>query len=201
MYLEASNLIGKKSRVLHIAPEKGLYKRISELVGKGNYVVGDYDPGRYAFVDDCRKIDLCNLDNWSANEFDIILHSHVLEHLPCNIAHTLFHLHRMLKPDGKHFFMIPISNGRYDECFQELDIDERCRRFGQADHMRHFGVEDLDLHIGKLLNLPSDFDATRDFSPGQLKNANIPEKFWRGLNPSTVFRLGKQDMLLLRNQR
>jgi len=193
MYLQISN-IRKESKVLHIAPEKGIYEGLSKIIDLDNYIVADIDPTRYQFVDNCRKIDLCELDDHPSFEYDFIIHSHVLEHISCNIAYTLFHLHRMLKVNGQHICIIPFVNGRYDESFQDLSDEERHVRFGQFDHVRRFGNEDISSHLGKLLQLPNEFDATKDFYVEDLRNANIPENHWKGFHTSTVLRLKRNDM-------
>ena len=137
LYLSKVN-IANGTRVLHLAPEIGLSNKLKELAGVG-YLSADLMPERYSFDPSCRRIDLCDLDEWQSNEFDLIIHCHVLEHIPCNIAYTIYHLHRMLKHDGMHMFIIPFRHGKYDECFQDITAEEKGKRFGQFDHIRSFG--------------------------------------------------------------
>lgn len=191
LYLEKLKLCGNE-RVLHIAPEKSLAQRLSEILEPGNYVPADIDPTRYKHVPDCRKIDLTDMEGWPSNEFDLILHIHVMEHIPCNIAYPFFHLHRMLKETGTHLCVVPFLSGRYDECFGDIGDEERIRRFGQFDHVRRFGREDLNMHLGKVVDLPDHFDATRDFSEELLTEYNIPRSNWKGFHPGTVLRLSKR---------
>ena len=194
LYLDALNL-GPDTKILHLAPEKGLYHHLKARFGD-NYVVADINPSLYGFAPDCRYIDLTTLDDWPAESFDLIMHLHVLEHVPCNLAYPLFHLHRMLKPDGKHLCIIPFFSGSYDECFAEIGDDERNRRFGQKDHVRRIGREDIEKHLGSLLNFPADFDARRDFSEARLTACNIPKSFWQGFHGATVLNLKKSDYRL-----
>ena len=182
---------------MHLAPERGLYNVLVNRVEKGNYIPADIDPSKYPFADNCVKIDLCDLDNEPSLQYDLIIHSHVLEHTPCNIAYTIFHLHRMLKKEGHHICIIPFMSGKYDECFQEISDEERVRRFGQFDHVRRFGREDICSHLGKLINIPKDFDATQHFSEEILREANIPENHWRGFHIGTVLLLKRYDMKFL----
>lgn len=197
LHLERSN-ISKTSRVLHIAPEKGIYARLSTLIDPENYITADFDPGGYAFAAGIRKINLCDLDDWPSLDFDFIIHSHVLEHTPCNMAYTLWHLHRMLKSDGLHICVIPFMQGKYDECFQDIGGDERIRRFGQSDHVRRIGRDDLAAHLGTLLQIPHRYDATEFFDVSTLQDANIPDNCWQGYSPNTVLRLKRDDMKLIR---
>ena len=189
-------VLPKNAKVLHFAPERGLHDAFMKMDEIGSYVCADFDPARYRFAD-CVKMDLCSLDDQPSLEYDLIIHSHVLEHVPCNIAYTLFHLHRMLKNDGVHLCVIPFMKGEYDESFQDIGNDERTRRFGQFDHVRRFGANDIPSHLGKLLKLPATFDATTRFAPEVLLAANIPPAHWKGFHISTVLQLSRSDMTLL----
>jgi len=196
MYLQ--NLkIDQNTKILHLAPEKGIYDNLVGLVSDGNYVTADMNPKIYPYAKGCIKIDLCDMDQYPSMEYDIIIHSHVLEHIPCNIAYSIFHLHRMLKENGTHICIIPFVSGKYDECFQGITDEEKTRRFGQYDHVRRFGKDDIMSHLGKLLNIPSAFDATKDFSEEALREANIPESHWRGFHIGTVLLFKKYDMKFL----
>lgn len=192
MYLSRIQMDGA-FRALHIAPEKGLYAALTKRLASKNYKVADINPKLYGFAKNCQQIDLCNLDSQLSDNYDLIVHSHVLEHTPCNIAYTLCHLHRMLKPGGKHVFVVPFMKGRYDECFQDIGDEERVRRFGQDDHVRRFGRDDLNEHLGKILKLPNQFDATKDFDNEDLRSANIPITHWTGFTSSTVIIVDKHD--------
>jgi phosphoglycolate phosphatase len=87
--------------------------------------------------------------------------------------------------------------GYWDEDFSEISDGERARRFGQNDHVRHFGVEDTDQSLGFILRFDHHFDATSDFSPERLLEANIPPAAWHGLTTNTVLQLHTYDMRLL----
>ena len=189
--------INRSAKVLHLAPERGVYQALSSMVDSENYTVADFAPEQYAFAKTCKKIDLCELDDQPSFYYDFIIHSHVLEHVPCNIAYTLYHLHRMLKTEGKHIFSVPFFSGKYDECFQDLSDEERVRRFCQNDHVRRFGIADIGAHLGKILNVPEEFDATKSFHEDVLAEANIPSSHWKGFSISTVFVLDRNDMTLL----
>lgn len=183
------------ARVLHIAPEEGIWRLLGKRPEIAEYTIADYSPELYSFVT-CSRIDLCNLGDWPSDSHDLILHSHVLEHTRCNIAYTLFHLHRMLTPVGRHMFVLPFTTGAYDESFQKMTTDERTRRFGQWDHLRRFGLDDVGDHIGKIVRMPADSDVEARSGRYVLEQANIPESFWRGLNACTVISLAKRDHLL-----
>lgn len=195
MYLKKLDL-NKSSKILHLAPEKGLYDALIKIVKEENYVTADFVPELYKFAENCIKIDLCDLDKQPSNQYDLIVHSHVLEHTPCNVAYTLFHLHRMLKKSGNHICVIPIMSGKYDECFQDLTDEERITRFGQDDHVRRFGRDDIFSHLGKIINIPKEFNAEKVFGKEALDLANIPEGQRKGLHAGTILNLKKEDYLL-----
>lgn len=197
LYIERYRALRPDLKVLHLAPEKGVHDKISAVVPPEHYHPSDLFPELYTFSGTMRRIDLCDLDSAPSGYYDLIVHSHVLEHVACNIAYTLYHLHRMLKDDGKHICVIPFLPGKYDECFQDIATEERVRRFGQGDHVRRFGVEDVDSHLGKLLSFDQDFDAEAEFGPGILNQYNVPPAAWKGLTPHTVLCLGKRQMRLL----
>jgi predicted SAM-dependent methyltransferase len=119
-----------------------LFDAISKRIDPSNYVTADIQPERYGFSD-CQYIDLCSLESWPSNHYDLIIHSHVLEHTPCNIAYTLYHLHRMLSPSGWNICVIPFTSGYWDEKFQNIGDEEKVKRFGQFDHVRRFGRGDI----------------------------------------------------------
>ena len=195
LYLDQETL-DKDTKVLHIAPEKGLYAFLAKKLRPENYLVADFDPRGYSFTQNCLTIDLCNMDEWQSDQFDLVIHSHVLEHTPCNIAYSMFHLSRILKHSGKQICVIPFHTGVWDEQFSSMEDEQRIKRFGQADHVRLFGRNDIPLSLGKVMKLPKAFEAERDFGAEILRQAAIPESQWRGFHGSTILRLNKNDYLL-----
>lgn len=180
-------------RVLHLAPENGLGAYVRSAVGK-HYEAADYSPELYPHCPDIRKIDLCApLDGFEKNAYDVVLHSHVLEHIPCDWRLALGRLNALLKPGGIHLCCIPIMSGRYDEDFRQLPPQEAIRRFGQHDHVRRFGREDIHETLGKAVPLPQSYDLTKEFSARTLRKHNIPQQGWRGFTPSSVLMWRKED--------
>lgn len=185
-----------ESRVLHLAPERGIHDRLVALLNPGNYHVRDIDPGRYKFAQQIERLDLTELDHLADRTYDLILHSHVLEHVPCNVAYCLYHLHRMLRETGVHCFQVPFMAMKWDECFADIGDAERRRRFGQEDHVRVFGTLDIPAHLGSLLEMEAP-DAERDLGAEALKRNNIPPSIWRGYSPHAVLRLTRYQMKFL----
>lgn len=105
----------------------------------------------------------------------------------------------MLKDTGHHVCIIPFVAGGWDECFDLIGDQERISRFGQADHVRKFGRDNIHCYLGGLINIPLNFDATSKFSEDVLKDANIPENHWRGFHTSTVLCLERKAMKMLQD--
>ena len=144
---------------------------------------------------------MTELEGLKSRNFDFIIHSHVLEHIPCDEAYTLFHLHRALKEDGRHIFVVPFVKGSYDCTFAEIGRVERERRFVQWDHVRRFGLEDISQTLGKLIELSYDFNAEDILPKEELERIRLPKYTWKGLSVFTVIDLGRYDMKLLDSSR
>jgi phosphoglycolate phosphatase len=198
LYLEKLGIPQTGMKVLHFAPERGLYNVISKVVNTADYMTADIDPHRFPFAKNIVKFDMCtDMESLPDNHFDLIIHSHVLEHIKCNVANVLFHLHRALKIDGWHICVIPFSSGTYNEDLNDISHEEATRRFGQFDHVRRFGRDDINESLGQILNFDTQFDATKDFPVQILRKYNIPERSWRGLSPATVLILRKSDIKMV----
>jgi phosphoglycolate phosphatase len=195
LVLEALGLPRRGSRVLHFAPETSLHGWLRERTGDG-YDPVDFDPWRYRHAK-ARKFDLTvDAERLESASYDLIIHSHVMEHIPCNVTAVLFHLHRALKPDGMQVCCIPFLKDRHsEESFEALSPEEATRRFGQHDHLRRFGALDAAQTIGMIFALP-DYDL-RDLVPEEdLVRHNIPRYAWTGLTQHTILTLAKADLKL-----
>ncbi len=129
------------TRVLHFAPEPPITQR---LVASGPLDVVTAD-----LVDPTAMVqaDLMDLP-FADDEFDIIICSHVLEHVPDD-ARALQEMRRVLRPDGWVLLAVPIFLDRdtTDEDPTVADPQERLRRFGQVDHVRAYG-RDFPTRVG-----------------------------------------------------
>lgn len=195
LLLDHHKVPAEGARVLHFAPERGLGRYLQDKAGVG-YDGADLYPDLFP-GQQVRRFDLiADAPTLPDNHYDLILHSHVLEHIPCNIAYVLHHLYRALKPNGLHIFCVPLLPGYYDEYFGPMTAEDATKRFGQSDHVRRFGVQDIDRHLGLLIRMnpsPSLYDT---FDKAVLDQCNIPESQRTGLHGSTVFVSRKSDFLL-----
>lgn len=154
MLLKRLGLPEAGSTVVHFAPERFLFARFS---GRRDITYEAYDkfPEAYPYGENAvRPFDLCtDTGSIRSESCDLIIHNHVLEHVPCKVEDVLAELKRMLRPGGSTVFSVPF---RGDETAEDLDPglsgEERRARFAQADHMRIFGrfdfVRFLDRHLG-----------------------------------------------------
>lgn len=124
---------GAGKKLLHIAPEPALSNRLRRMKGL-DYISGDlYDPK--AMV----KLDICSLQ-FPDNTFDVILCSHVLEHVEDD-QKAIRELSRVLKGSGWAVILVPITAQATIEDPSVTSPVERERLFGQFDHVRRYGPD------------------------------------------------------------
>jgi SAM-dependent methyltransferase len=118
--------------ILHIAPERAIARRLRQIPDV-RYVGGD-------LTAECgpERIDVTDLRFEDAT-FDAVVCSHVLEHVPDD-RKAMSEIRRVLKPTG--WALLPVPDVRGDVTDEDptiADPEEQLRRFGQADHVRHYG--------------------------------------------------------------
>jgi len=134
----------KKYSLLDVAPDKELANRVLKQDFIQYRSVDMYMDG----VDD--KADITNLDIYEDNKFDIIICSHVFEHIPDD-RKAMSELYRIMKKGGFGIFMVPILLS-LEEDFEnaEYNTEElRWKYFGQDDHIRIYSKKG---YIEKLVN-------------------------------------------------
>jgi SAM-dependent methyltransferase len=125
--------------VLDIAPAPQLSRVLRRETG-GLYLTCDLDPAA-----DRRSVLLqCDLTclPLADDSADVIVCSQVLEHVPDDAA-AMRELRRVLAPGGIALVNVPYRKGTVTDEDPSAPVDERIRRFGQADHVRYYG-EDID---------------------------------------------------------
>jgi hypothetical protein len=126
-------IIGK--RVLHFAPELAISNLVRPFAKA--YVTADLAEGSDLQLN-LEKIELPD------QSYDLILCSHVLEHVDDRAA--LAEMHRILVVDGVALLMTPIVEG-WATTYENRTITEPNDReihFGQEDHVRYFGSDFRD---------------------------------------------------------
>ncbi|MGQ3212940.1 hypothetical protein [Shinella sp.] len=191
--IQTGDMISAGSRVLHFAPELGLAKKIRDVVGPENHDCFDLFPQRFNASIGVRKFDLMtDVYGLPSEEYDLVLHSHIMEHVPCWVAGILWHLHRSLKRTGVHLFCIPVMPGHSSEDIGPLSDEERTRRFNQKDHVRRFGDQDIERTIGTIFDLnEKTYNLSIDENVARLHNIK-PAEVRR-----TIFKMRKGDLRLV----
>lgn len=191
MVFEKLGIFKPGLRVLHIAPELAFARRFTELSGD-LYHACDIDPARYkSRVAVMRPLDLCtDLVKLPSRSFDLILHSHVLEHIACDVEGVLKEMDRILAPGGHHFFCVPVRGEETEEDISDLlSPEDRKRLFGQEDHMRLFGSMSLTAMLDRVWGKSGGhaIEPLELFSEEELQRAAVPPEGWTGISGHTVF--------------
>lgn len=128
---------GEKLRMLQIAPSRAI-ERYALSREDICYESTDLMMPGVTF-----QADLQHMDMVEDETYDIIVCSHVLEHVR-NDAQAMSELYRILKPDGVCLVLVPLIVGKMDTEEQwGCSEEENWRRFGQNDHSRLYGKKDF----------------------------------------------------------
>ncbi len=122
-------------KFLHIAPEPCLETLLRRKLGAAYITADRFDPRVNV------KVDICNIQ-FPDETFDVILCSHVLEHVPDD-QKAMREFSRVLKKDGWAILLVPIDAEKTFEDPTITDPHQRNQIFGM-DHVRRYGpdVED-----------------------------------------------------------
>ena len=118
--------------VLHFAPELSV-RRYLQSQGLHSYKTADLFAPDVDFKLNIEKVDQ------PASTYDVVLCSHVLEHVDDRKA--LFEIHRILRAGGILIAMFPIVEG-WSATYENVAVSEptdRLLHYGQHDHVRFFG--------------------------------------------------------------
>lgn len=170
----------KKIRVLHVAPDFGLYLWLKKQKNI-EYTGTDLDATRYRHIEGIKTADLTALP-FDDDSFDLIICSHVLEHVPDD-RKAFSELFRVLAADGLALLLTPYAlDGKgTDEEPSISDPAEQDRRFGQWDHVRIYDRDDFLSRMGE-----AGFE-TDLFAPAETMPDKVPELH---LNPAEKLPMG-----------
>jgi SAM-dependent methyltransferase len=123
------------ARVLHIAPERFLRKRLEASARE--YIPGDLFPS-----EECvRRIDVTDIDAGDAT-LDAVVCNHVLEHVG-DPRVALREIRRVLAPGGLAVLQTPFASRLAQTLVDPKATTDALRRerYGQEDHVRLFGTD------------------------------------------------------------
>ncbi len=131
-----SDLLKSYPRLLHIAPEVCLMKRLKRHYHSRRelYLTADLESPLADLHFDIQRTPLAD------SSFELVICNHLLEHVEDDRL-ALKELYRILKPGGRGILLAPIDYSRATT-FEDnsiTDPDERTRIFGQYDHLRIYG--------------------------------------------------------------
>jgi SAM-dependent methyltransferase len=129
-FRERTNLFTEPVRMLHVAPEPMLARRLRRQPNV-DYVSADLNR-RGAML----QMDICAID-LPDDQFDVIYASHVLEHIPDD-EQAMRELYRVLKPGGWAVLQVPMK-GKHTIDEPLDDPAERKRAYGHPGHRRLYG--------------------------------------------------------------
>lgn len=125
----------RSQRVLHIAPEPAIGRRIRAVSGPG-YVRLDLAAAAVDVRGDVTRLP------FRSRAFDTIICTHVLEHVPDDRA-AMRELRRVLASNGTAVLQVPFDRAR-GVTFEDPTVRtpaEKLRVFGHDDHVRIYGTD------------------------------------------------------------
>lgn len=129
-----SESAGRPRHVLELAPSRPVSRW---LQGRTDV---RYRSADLAMANADDRVDVMDMAIYPDGTFDIVICSHVLEHVPDDLR-AMREIRRVMAVDGVAILLVPIS--RLTEGVIEdvacADEAERWRRFGQGDHIRIYG--------------------------------------------------------------
>lgn len=137
LYLQGEKLLTAGTKVLEIAPSTALINFFAQT------------PVTYRSADLSSplaqdKVDITDMHQYPDGAFDLILCSHVLEHVPDD-GRAIRELRRVLTSAGRLLLLVPLPVGltHSDEDPTVTDPAQRWKRFGQDDHIRMYAKNDF----------------------------------------------------------
>jgi SAM-dependent methyltransferase len=138
LYLKnRTGFFSEKLKVLHVAPEQCFHKLFRNM-GNLTYITADLE-SPLADV----KLDIQEMP-FGADEFDVVICNHVLEHVPDD-KKAMREIYRVLKKGGFALLQVPANyeNNTYEDP-SITDPADRERHFRQKDHYRLYGRDYAD---------------------------------------------------------
>ena len=123
----------KEIRLLQFAPEDCLKEKFSKL-NNIKYITADLKQLHVSLNADIQQLP------FKENLFDIVICSHVLEHIPDDLK-GMQEILRVLSKNGWAVLQVPL-NEEFEITYEDHSITsplERLKHFGQEDHVRIYG--------------------------------------------------------------
>ncbi len=160
-------------KVLHVAPEKPIWKRWKKWNIQANGIDLRTKGYRFAYSRKVKNADLT--DSPFENEtFNLVVANHVLEHIPDEEI-ALQEIHRVLKPGGLAILQVPFSTIRTSKRVNPkyFNATDRIAWVGQADHVRLYGLNPWNDWLRHGFEYVP-FEVSHDVRQKHLMNPNEP---------------------------
>lgn len=134
----------RNKRILHFSPEQSLIKPIQKVANE--YKTADFEVEGYSYDRIDYSIDISNMKIIANESFDCVIACDVLEHVQNHIS-GIREVHRILRKGGYCIFTVP-QKDNLKVTFEDPTIigkKERERLYGQADHLRIYGEDFIDI--------------------------------------------------------
>jgi SAM-dependent methyltransferase len=168
LYLrDKTNLFTDRLEALHFAPEVALRARLTSLPDL-IYHSADLTSNRAA-----EHFDICAIP-YADDTFDVILCSHVLEHVPDD-RKAMSELFRVMRPGGWGMIDVPFDDKHY-ETVEDPSITsdaERIRVYGNKGHLRMYGLDFPDRLRAAGFEVTVNRYA-REFAPALIEKYRLP---------------------------
>jgi SAM-dependent methyltransferase len=137
LYLRDVLRVGEKPiRLLHLAPERGIERRLRALPAV-DYVTADIDAALAA-----ERVDVVSMPYPDAS-FDLVICSHVLEHVPDD-RRAIGELYRVLRPGRTAIVVVPVRTEHTEEFLDPSPspaYPDGYLRVGGHAHVREIGAD------------------------------------------------------------
>ena len=140
-FLIKKNHANNKLKILDFSPHRSILEFFETEYE--NYISSDYEDQFFAL----KNYNITSIPE-KDNTFDLVICFHILEHIPKD-EKAIKELYRILKPNGTLLVQVPLKKGSTYEDFSICKPEERLLAFGQEDHVRIYGMEDLKNLIEK----------------------------------------------------
>jgi ubiquinone/menaquinone biosynthesis C-methylase UbiE len=129
------HLLNKAYKVLHCAPQFGIWKRMLQYKNL-DYIPADKFMAGYDYYEGVQDVDLLDIP-FDENHFDYIICNRVLEHIEEDIK-AMEEMYRVLKPGATALLSVPIDFNLKETHESYTSREDRVTYYGQWDHVRMY---------------------------------------------------------------
>ncbi len=165
-------VISTASTVIQLGPSPPVTRHLVDLVGHGRYLGLDLglEDRHVDLLGDLTSLPLRD------NSVDALIIVHVLEHIPDDAA-AMTEISRVIGDRGVAVLQVPYRADRPTDEDPAAPRGDRVRRFGQADHVRWYGI-DFAARLRSAGLQVSEFVADSEFEPATAASRGLSGQLW-----------------------